>query len=262
MLLTKLVLVKIKQALHIVIFCWCSLFSAEAVAVSNKIEAAALQVADSLKIDQSYITPRTFDNLKEKYKDEAFIYERNKKNSGWWSRFKTWLNDFWYSLFDFKNKGQASKVTDWAIKIAAVVIALLVLYFIFKAVINKEGRWVFGKSSDKAIIPVTDIENNIHETNFKQLIDKAEKDHNYRLAIRYYYLWLLKQLTNAEIIEYDVEKTNSDYQNEIATPNLKQQFSYTSYLYNYIWYGEFEVNSIEFNKAKTAFHNFINSVDL
>jgi hypothetical protein len=92
------------------------------------------------------------------------------------------------------------------------------------------------------------------------LIGEAERDGNYRLAIRYYYLWLLKSLTNAEIIAYDVEKTNSDYFNEIASKPLKDEFSYTSYLYNYIWYGEFDVNEQQFTKAKTAFVKFLNSV--
>ena len=125
---------------------------------------------------------------------------------------------------------------------------------------NDEGKWVFGKSSDKNIIPVTDVENNIHVADFKQLITEAEKDNNYRLAIRYYYLWLLKGLTSAELIEYDVEKTNSDYFNEIASKSIKDEFSYTSYLYNYIWYGEFDVNEQQFNKAKMAFVKFLNLI--
>jgi hypothetical protein len=125
---------------------------------------------------------------------------------------------------------------------------------------NDEGSWVFGKSSDKNIIPVTDIENNIHITNFKSLIEEAEKNNNYRLAIRYYYLWLLKSLTENEIIEYDVEKTNSDYKNEITSKNIKEEFSYTSYLYNYIWYGEFNVDETQFNKAKHAFINFLKAI--
>ena len=163
-------------------------------------------------------------------------------------------------LFNLSSAGQASKVVDIALKIAGVLIFLLVIYFVFKAVINNEGTWVFGKSSDKNIIPVTDIENNLHATDFKQLIAEAEQENNYRLAIRYYYLWLLKGLTNAEIIAYDVEKTNSDYFNEITSKSIEDEFSYTSYLYNYIWYGEFDVNEQQFNKAKTAFTNFLNSI--
>ncbi|MFY0713178.1 DUF4129 domain-containing protein [Seonamhaeicola sp. NFXS20] len=221
----------------------------------------AFVASDSLKVDTStQISPRNFDDLNEIYTGEDYIYERTIESSGWWTRFKQWLSDFLKDLFNITNEGQASKATDIAIKIAGVIIFLLVIYFIFKAIMNKEGSWVFGKSSDKKIIPVTDIENNIHTTNFKKLIENAEKENNYRLAIRYYYLWLLKQLTQAEIIEYDVEKTNSDYQNEISQNQIKKEFAYTSYLYNYIWYGEFNVTPTEFNQAKHAFTKFLKSV--
>ena len=60
------------------------------------------------------------------------------------------------------------------------------------------------------------------------LISEAESNNNYRLAIRYYYLWLLKGLSEKEIIDYDPEKTNSDYQYEIKTPEISEQFAYTS----------------------------------
>lgn len=212
---------------------------------------------DSLSIDTSTVKQRTFDDLKTLYAGEDYIYERTVENSGWWTRFKQWLNDWFKDIFNLKNQGQASNATNIALKIAGIIIFLLVIYFIFRAVMNNEGTWVFGKSSDKSIIPVTDIENNIHVTDFKSLIASAEKENNYRLAIRYYYLWLLKTLTNAEIIDYDPEKTNSDYQNEITSTTLKKTFSYTSYLYNYIWYGEFNVNKTQFSKAQDAFKGLL-----
>ena len=215
---------------------------------------------DSIPLDDSQIEPRQFENLKDRYSGDDFVYERNIEKTGWWTRFKQWLSDLVMSLFNLNSQGQASRVTDVLLKIGGVIIFLLVIYFIFKAVMNNEGTWIFGKSSDKSIIPVTDVENNIHTTDFKQLIAEAEQDGNYRLAIRYYYLWLLKGLTNAEIIEYDVEKTNSDYYNEIRSSDIKEEFSYTSYLYNYIWYGEFNVNEQQFSKAKTAFNKFLNSI--
>jgi hypothetical protein len=134
------------------------------------------------------------------------------------------------------------------------------VFFIVKAIINKEGTWIFGKSSDKRIIPVTDIENNIYDTDFKALIADAEKENNHRLAIRYYYLWLLKTLSEEEIIDYDVEKTNSDYYLEIENKETKEDFSYTSYLYNYIWYGEFDIDDAQFEKAKKAFTQFLRTL--
>ena len=258
--MTKLVQVNKRIGIHIVLLLYlcCSLQHIQAVNL-NEFKKTTLAI-DTLQVDTSDIQPRRFDNLREKYSNDDFIYERTIENSGWWSRFKQWLSDKIRNLFNIKNAGQASKMTDLAIKIGGVLLFIIVICFIFRAIINKEGAWVFGKSSDKSIIPVSDIEANIHATDFKQLIAEAEEYSNYRLAIRYYYLWLLKKLSAAEIIHYDVEKTNNDYRNEIEISKVKEDFTYTSYLYNYIWYGEFDVNDEQFNKAKLAFNKFLNSI--
>lgn len=216
--------------------------------------------SDSLVTDNSPIEKRHFEELTDKYSGNDYIYERTVEQSGWWTRFKQWLSDLFQKLFNLSGDGQASSFTEVALKIFYVVVFLLVVYFIFRAIINKEGTWVFGKSSEKNIVPVTDIENNIHVADFKSLIEIAESENNYRLAIRYYYLWLLRSLTNAQLIDYDVEKTDSDYLYELQSKTNRDQFSYTSYLYNYIWYGEFDVNTQQFDKAKHAFTTFINNV--
>ncbi len=215
---------------------------------------------DIVNEDTEPIDKREYENLSDTYNGDEFIYERTIENSGRWTRFKQWLSDFFKDLFDINTDAKAADFTDIALKIFYVVIFLLVVFFIVKAIINKEGNWVFGKSSDKSIIPVTDVENNIYETDFESLIKSAESEDNYRLAIRYYYLWLLKTLSEAEIIDYDVEKTNSDYYLEIAKEDTKKDFSYTSYLYNYIWYGEFDIDEHQFQKAKDAFTQFLKSI--
>jgi hypothetical protein len=244
--------------LHIVLFFFGITWQTNAITLD---ETLALQTSqDKFYVDTESIDKREYENLKDKYDSSEFIYERTVENSGWWSRFKQWLSDFFKDLFDFNSDAQASNFTDIALKIFYIVIFLLVVFFIVKAIINKEGNWVFGKSSDKNIIPITDIENNIFETNFITLIKNAENNNNHRLAIRYYYLWLLKTLSEAEVIEYDVEKTNSDYDLEIENKGTKEEFSYTSYLYNYIWYGEFDIDNTQYEKAKKAFTQFLKTI--
>ncbi|WP_321538612.1 hypothetical protein [Flavobacterium piscinae] len=61
------------------------------------------------------------------------------------------------------------------------------------------------------------------------------------------------------MIEWDIEKTNSDYLYELKEPLFKSDFEYVSYLYNYIWYGEFELDEPTFEKAKSAFEKIIKS---
>ena len=130
----------------------------------------------------------------------------------------------------------------------------------YKVVLNNEGQWIFGKSTTKKIINHDDIELNLQHVDFEKLIASTLKSGNQRLAIRYYYLWLLKKMSEKHIIEWNPEKTNSDYLYEIQIQSLKNEFSYLSYLYNYIWYGEFEITEASFDTIKKTFDTTIQSI--
>jgi hypothetical protein len=143
------------------------------------------------------------------------------------------------------------------LKVLAICLIIFVVYLIVKSILNKEGQWIFGKNSDRKIINYEDVEKNLKLIDFQKLIAQTIKNGENRLAVRYYYLWLLKRLSEKEIIFWDVEKTNSDYVYEISNPEMKQNFSYLSYLYNYIWYGEFDLDQETFEKAQQAFENSI-----
>jgi hypothetical protein len=67
-------------------------------------------------------------------------------------------------------------------------------------------------------------------------------------------------MSEKQIIEWDAEKTNSDYVYEIKNEQFKNNFNYLSYLYNYIWYGEFDIDDVTFEKAKASFEKTIQSI--
>lgn len=216
---------------------------------------------DSLKVDRSDITKRTFpEDFKSAYNGKAYNYDQAKASKGWFTRFKEWLADWFDSLFDFENPVEANDFTDLVMKIVFALIFIAVIFIIVKLIMNKEGRWFIGKSAEKGILNVEDIENNIHIIDFKSLINDVKAAGDYRSAIRYYYLWLLKELTNKGHIDYDIEKTNNDYLQELRQTAYQKDFNYASYLYNYIWYGEFEVDQVSFQKAASKFDELINSL--
>ena len=212
--------------------------------------------------DSSEVFPVLFEeNFQEKYRrDNAFVYESLVKEKGTWQRFKDWLARVYESIFGFKTSAETDKAIDLTINIGAILLTVLVIYLIVRALMNDEGSWVFGRSSDKKVIKY-EVEQNIHTTDFEKLIREAEKNNDQRLSVRYYYLWLLKKLSEREIIGWDIEKTNSDYQNEIKNSELKSNFSYLSYLYDYIWYGEFDIDQPTFDKAKQSFERTIKNLN-
>jgi hypothetical protein len=113
------------------------------------------------------------------------------------------------------------------------------------------------KTEDKAIDGFSYVEANIEQVDFDKLINKSLKEHNYRLATRYMYLKSLKSLATKKTIEWHFDKTNSDYLNEIKDSNIKALFKRVSYIYDYVWYGEFPIDEASFNKNKADFNQLI-----
>ncbi len=139
------------------------------------------------------------------------------------------------------------------------LIGLIVVFIIIKTFINTEsGFWKFGKSVKKPSKKlVYEDDENIDETNFDKLLNKAIQNGNYRLATRYYYLSSLKQLSQKELIKYDKDKTNTEYQFELKNKELRKKFSYLAYIYDYVWYGEFPVDQVKFSVIETEYKSFI-----
>ena len=250
------------KTLYIIFLLSClNSFSQDTLAYDEVAEEKIIFTEKDIKIDSSTIETRSFEeNFKDNYQDSEYIYEQAVKESNWWDRFKKWLADFFKNLFNLSSDTVSGKVVDILIKSLAVILIVFVIYLIVKSIMNGEGQWIFGKSSDKKVIHYEDIEKNIHLVDFEKLIKETLKSGEQRLSIRYYYLWLLKKMSDKNMIEWDIEKTNSDYLYELKEQTFKSDFEYVSYLYNYIWYGEFELDEVTFIKAKKAFDNLINSL--
>lgn len=211
-----------------------------------------------IKIDTSTVAEKTFSkNFKKKYTDSDFVYEYKAPEKNAWDRFKEVLAELLRKIFTFNNPAAAIRFVSILLKVLAIVIIVFVIYLIVKALIGKEGRWIFGKDSNKKTIYYSELEKNIHLLDFKKLIQESIERGEKRIAIRYYYLWLLKMMAQNNYIEWDIEKTNSDYLYELQNPVYKEEFTYLSYLYNYIWYGEFEIDETTFKKAENRFKNSI-----
>lgn len=209
-----------------------------------------------IQIDSESVEAKTFSkDYQKKYKDDDFVYEYKAPEKNLWDRFKYWLASIFRKLFSFSDPQASLNFVVILLRVLAVIVIILVIYLIVRAIINKEGQWIFGKNANKRTVYYSDLEKNIHLLDFEKLIKESLESGEKRTAIRYYYLWLLKTMAQHNYIEWDIEKTNSDYLYELQNPKHKEEFTYLSYLYNYIWYGEFEIDNATFNKAENRFKN-------
>ncbi|WP_343697282.1 DUF4129 domain-containing protein [Flavobacterium sp.] len=239
---------------------FCSISNAQdSVQIQDPPKISSVKYTEKdIRIDSETVKAKTFSkNYKKKYTDKDFVYEYKAPELSLWDRFKIWLANVLRNLFSLSSDQASVNIAAIFIRVVLVLLIVLVIYLIAKAVINKEGQWIFGKNSQKRTVYYSDIEKNIHLLDFEKLIKESLDAGEKRTAVRYYYLWLLKTMAHNNYIEWDIEKTNSDYLYELQNLKHKDEFTYLSYLYNYIWYGEFEIDEITFNKAQNRFKNAI-----
>jgi hypothetical protein len=230
----------------------------DSVAVSKTVTVAADPPREAAK--PLVYKARKFDaDFKDNYKGSDYEYETKNKAKSQWERFTEWLRRLIRDIFDFGDSTQKASGFTILLRILAVLIIGFAIYMIARALLNKEGMWLFGRSRKN--ISVQELgEENIHQMDFRQLISETKETGDYKLAVRYYYLWLLKKLSANEIIDWHWDKTNSDYLYEIKNAVLRKDFEYLSYVYDYSWYGDFPLDAQAFAKAEKAFLKTLNTL--
>ena len=251
-----------KVLVYILLFCGATLFAQPAVtSVEEAIQLEETNNVITIEDSGSVYVEREFqEDFKDNYTDDDFEYEPKTKAKNAWDRFWESVAKFFDDLFGReKGNSEGPSVLNILGYILAGGIVIFAVYMIVRAIIDKESGWIFGKTSKK--ITAEDITaENIQQLDAKALVEKTIKSGNYRLAVRYYYIWVLKELSEREVIKWHPDKTNSDYYYEIKNNELREEFHYLSYLYDYIWYGEFTVDEEAFNKVQSAFRKTLHKL--
>lgn len=213
----------------------------------------AIVKKDSSSINVTYFKK----NFKDNYSGDDFNYSINDTGGiNLMQRILRKFFDFMGDLFGIDIDFIDYKTLEY---IVYGLLGIIVLYLIIKFLLQNPVSSVF-KTETKTIEGFSYVEEDIEQIDFDKLIKKALKENNYRLATRYQYLKSLKVLANKKAIDWHYEKTNSDYLHEIKDNKLKERFKRISYIYDYVWYGEFPIDEVSFNKNNIDFNQLIKTV--
>ncbi|MGM9476781.1 DUF4129 domain-containing protein [Pedobacter sp. GSP4] len=215
-------------------------------AAKPKPNAAAVIRIDS----NSQVTPAKFDKEAiSDYKDQKeFQYDEiGEQQLSLWDRF--WMA-FWRmigSLFEGAATNPVSRYIFIGLGVGVVI-------FILIKAIGAEN--IFSKKSKETILPYDVITENIHEIDYEQELQRLIAERKFRLAVRLLYLRALKKLSDAELIQWQPEKTNYNYLMEISKPELKNDFGKLTLQFDYIWYGDFPIDETKFEPINQSFNQF------
>lgn len=143
-----------------------------------------------------------------------------------------------------------------------IIFILVFALLIFILVRVMKGNMLLGDKKIKDESVFTDVSPNedIHQSNLEELYAQALAAGNFRLAVRYYYLLVIRELSNKQLITWKKEKTNSDYIFDMMSNAFGKPFREITFLFEKIWYGKPELSEQNFLLVSSRFNEFITEV--
>lgn len=213
---------------------------------------------DSLKVDfdteQLDVSQVSESDLERYRNDPKFDYELVESNPGWWDDFKAWLGNLFLRFFEWIfGVDEAAGALAVFLRLLPYLLLVLLLFLFIRFFMNANFSGAAPIRGKKPLVTLSEEEHIIKNEDIQALIQKALDARNYRLAVRYYYLYVLQLLSEREFIDWQLQKTNHDYEKEIKTPDLQKAFSKITRLYDYIWYGDFEIDQSQYERVELVF---------
>lgn len=126
-------------------------------------------------------------------------------------------------------------------------------YVIYKVFLKgKLGRGQKKLPDDEEEEIAAVVAEDLFTTNWEEQLEKAIRENNLRLAVRFGYMRLLQLLQEKQLIQYRSDKTNYDYYHELGETEIKTPFRQLSRQYEFAWYGDYAV-------APQVFEAYINT---
>lgn len=143
-----------------------------------------------------------------------------------------------------------SRIFQW---IVFILIGGLLIYGIYQLAKENNLTWLnrrgkqneSGKESSTGII-----------IDYENLIRKYQLEENYRLAVRYLYLRLIRAVREKGVIQIRDSSTNAEIIRALVTHPRIDDFRYLAKAYEYVFYGDFYLAKDSFDKIKNKFDDF------
>jgi hypothetical protein len=226
------------------------LFFSYCISASQQNKPLAASASDDSSRNPSNIeVRRPPENILEKFRsDRDFKYDEIKSDKNILEHISTWINDQLNKVFQSEGFYYVREYLGYLIAIFAILIVLYIL--------KKTKLHGFIYSTNELKNNFKEFKEDINSLDFEAIISEALRNKQFKTAIRYYYLKSLKNLSDKNLIEWKVYKTNYQYFKEIKEPALQKSFGELIYLFEYAWYGDIPVIEELFIESERNFSRF------
>jgi|AntRauTorckE6833_2_1112554.scaffolds.fasta_scaffold00344_12 acyl-CoA-binding protein len=202
--------------------------------------------------DSSEVEIRTVDieTLQQITEDRVFEYNEIAQNpDSFMSRIYRWLMQVIQYIMG----------SPWAgpvIRFIFLAIFALVLIGLINQILGGNLTTAFSKKKASESISLNIKNSELLQTDYDALLKEALSVDHYHDAVRILYLKALQQLNEAELITLKADKTNHDYVRELSDHPARTDFTRLTYYYEYVEYGDFQIEKKGFENVQDTFRKF------
>ncbi|WP_455591365.1 DUF4129 domain-containing protein [Bacteroides sp.] len=132
-----------------------------------------------------------------------------------------------------------------------VLLCLTAVMLVFLLwILYKKHPELFVRSSRRSAVAYSVHEDTIYGVDFQQEITNALQRQDYREAMRLLYLQTLKQLSDAEKIDWQLYKTPTEYIYELKAGSLRASFRELTNRFLRVRYGNYEATAPLFHEMQ------------
>jgi hypothetical protein len=179
-------------------------------------------------------------------KEKGFAYANDP--AYWTKQRKVYRKTFWDYVFDFF-------ASDLVKMIFYIVVGALILFVLYRIIIVND-LFIFYSSRKKRLQSEESALAEIDPVAIDKKIQEAIDARDYNSAVRYLYLKTLYRLNDKKWIQFHSEGTNREYLIQMSQHKRSKEFGFLTQVYEYVWYGKFEINEQQFALVHNNFKSF------
>ena len=221
---------------------------------TTELKRATNKTVQNIRIDT--------DKLSDIQDKESYQYQPRNIEKNFLEAAADWVAAKWNKLMEwiFGDK-EGNEILNFIINYLPYLLLAIGIFIIVRLLYKYDVFKQSAAQQNPPDIRLADDEEIVKSSNISDLINKSKQQSDYRMAIRYLFLNMLRQADQQELIKFTKNKTNDDYIVEIKDKALAQEFENLTYYYDFIWYGQYPVDQSFFDQLEEKFDHFLAQIN-
>jgi hypothetical protein len=136
-----------------------------------------------------------------------------------------------------------------------ILVAVILVFLIYR--IATGGFALNNQAVGNLAEETANLEERLRESDVDKYLREALARGEYRLAVRFYFLRVLKAMIENNHTEWKKEKTNRLYLSDVRERPYHKQLRDAIHIYERVWFGQTEFSKEDFERVQPDFQNLL-----